>query len=454
VTVVDRPTHHYDRADRGRVVTGFVLHSTETAVLATPHADGSWHYQIDRDGTVYAEVPEAHIAWGVRDADRWRPDWIDAQGYPNSPVNPCTIHVEFVGNKAHRAAGTPYTAAQYAAVGPLLDGVRSRHGNRPVVGHGQLQLDRTDPPQFDYARAGLVWRGDGYYPAAEVPPVITVPFVSQLEERDTKGWSNCGPACLTMQLAWAGALGPTVEPEELHRIADYVRDGYFDGDHWLNTYTDYPLMQSLAAFEYKLRTRVLYNWADVYKTLDAGTPVQILLYDALLQPRQYPTGPGWDANHFIVLTQYDGDTFRVNDPLAYYHRGPGYYHATSVWNAVAKVGGVYALVVESATHESEEDLRVIEELNAKLAELVSTNSALDDMVTALREEVAGQNGLAIEREGQIVDLRGEIEGLTVYAQELAAEIAALKAVPQEVAPAYLTVHMPSGASYTFDDPVR
>jgi len=153
-----------------RPIAGLVFHDSETATPARCHPDGSWHWQILRDGTLERHVDEAAIAFGVRAADRWRPDWVQRSPYLVSDVNWCTLHVEFQSCQADRDAGLPYTDAQYATAQALVPDLYARHGVVPIVGHGELQTDRTDPVAFDWERAGCgpfvagegrYWQGDG-----------------------------------------------------------------------------------------------------------------------------------------------------------------------------------------------------------------------------------------------------------------------------------------------------
>ena len=80
---------------------------------------------------------------------------------------------------------------------------------------------------------------------------MDVPYISQLEA-DGSGYNNCGPACLTMALAYDGLM-PTTR-EAMHTVADYIRDGVYDGDWWLGTYTDYPMMQYMLDREIRRAT--------------------------------------------------------------------------------------------------------------------------------------------------------------------------------------------------------
>jgi N-acetyl-anhydromuramyl-L-alanine amidase AmpD len=135
----------------GRLIAGICLHDTETHASVNPRQEGSWHYEIDRDGSILQFVDEADIAWHVRACDRWWPDWLPHWGnYDVSRMNEWAIGIELVSDAAYRAAGEPYTDAQYTALAALIRDLFARRGVLPIVGHGQVQADRSDPVAFDW----------------------------------------------------------------------------------------------------------------------------------------------------------------------------------------------------------------------------------------------------------------------------------------------------------------
>jgi hypothetical protein len=138
-------------------------------VLVPPHAQGSWHFEVGRDGSVHQYVycgPKGHdLAWHVRACDEWRPPWMTWRDTRVSEANSCTVGIELVsyaGNSVGVAVDPAYTDAQYQATLELLRHLYGMYGALPIVTHGSMQLDRTDPVRFDFARLPLVWRGDGY----------------------------------------------------------------------------------------------------------------------------------------------------------------------------------------------------------------------------------------------------------------------------------------------------
>lgn len=160
---IDRPvTVHYSVYAQ-RPIVGGVLHDTEsTGPLTVDQSLGSWHWLVGRDGAIYCDVSEEHVAWHVaaggtdKTLNRWLPTWLIPCPDSNvSAVNYCTLGVELVSNQTYRDAGEPYTAAQYDALATLVADIEGRYGSLPWVGHGELQTDRTDPVGFDWTRAGF-----------------------------------------------------------------------------------------------------------------------------------------------------------------------------------------------------------------------------------------------------------------------------------------------------------
>jgi N-acetylmuramoyl-L-alanine amidase len=136
-----------------RPIAGVVVHDTETDVLAYPHPGGSWHVEVDRAGALHRFVADQDVAWSVRACDRWHPGWLPkVRPWSASAANCWTLGVELVSSQKWRNQGKPYTLAQYASLRTLLAEWRRRYGPLPVVGHGLLQADRTDPVRFDWSQ--------------------------------------------------------------------------------------------------------------------------------------------------------------------------------------------------------------------------------------------------------------------------------------------------------------
>jgi hypothetical protein len=161
---VDRPAVHSTWYP-DRPIRGVTLHDTEgSSDLTTHQSAGGWHWLVGRAGTIYRDCSESQAAWHVLKADRWRPGWlVPSPDGLVSDANYCTIGIEITSGPLHRAAGEPYTDAQYGALRALLADIYQRHGQLPVVFHGDLQSDRSDPVQFDPVRAGLAIQREREY---------------------------------------------------------------------------------------------------------------------------------------------------------------------------------------------------------------------------------------------------------------------------------------------------
>jgi hypothetical protein len=154
--VVHVPNYYTPTGLSVRPVAGIFLHDTEAPsrdAFAYPHPGGSWHLEVDRAGGVHRFVPDADVAWTVRACDRWHPAWLPrVRPWDASPANCWGLHLELASNQKFRDQGRPYTQAQYAATREVVARWRGRYGPLPVVGHGLVQADRSDPVRFDWAQ--------------------------------------------------------------------------------------------------------------------------------------------------------------------------------------------------------------------------------------------------------------------------------------------------------------
>jgi N-acetylmuramoyl-L-alanine amidase len=141
------PSPNHDARPEGAAIDMLVLHYTgmptaEEAIarLCDPAAKVSAHYTIDRDGTVYAHVPEARRAWHAG-ASWWA-------GEAN--VNGRSIGVELV-NPGHEFGYVPFTDDQIAALIDLAKAILARHpiAAGRVLGHSDVAPARkTDPGEL------------------------------------------------------------------------------------------------------------------------------------------------------------------------------------------------------------------------------------------------------------------------------------------------------------------
>ena len=145
--IVDCPSPNHDARPEGGIIDMLVLHYTgmktaeeALARLCDPAAKVSAHYTIDRDGRVYAHVPEERRAWHAG-VSYWA-------GAPN--VNGRSVGIELV-NPGHEFGYVPFADKQIASLIDLADGILARHRIVParVLGHSDVAPGRkTDPGEL------------------------------------------------------------------------------------------------------------------------------------------------------------------------------------------------------------------------------------------------------------------------------------------------------------------
>ena len=172
--IVDRPSPNHD-ARGDAPIDILVLHYTgmKTAAealgrLCDPAAKVSAHYTIDRDGTIYAHVPEDRRAWHAG-VSYWA-------GERN--VNARSIGIEIV-NPGHEFGYIPFADAQIDALIELAQGILTRHPipAQRVVGHSDVAPARKTDPGELFPWEHLAKEGIGLWPK---PVQATGDFVSSL----------------------------------------------------------------------------------------------------------------------------------------------------------------------------------------------------------------------------------------------------------------------------------
>lgn len=160
--IVERPSPNFDARPEGAAIDILVLHYTgmktaEEALerLCDPAAAVSAHYTIDRDGTVYAHVPETQRAWHAG-VSYWA-------GERN--VNARSIGIELV-NPGHDFGYIPFAAAQIDALIELAHAILKRHPIKParVVGHSDVAPARKADPGELFPWPRLAKEGVGVWP--------------------------------------------------------------------------------------------------------------------------------------------------------------------------------------------------------------------------------------------------------------------------------------------------
>lgn len=174
---------------------------------------------------------------------------------------------------------------------------------------------------------------------------LDVPYISQLI--NGSGGNNCGPACLSMALAYRGVIEPT--QQAMLQVADIARDGSLNNVGQTGGYVNFQQL-AMAAGWYGQSVTWIYSWESVDYSIANNEPVIILLDNIPLQPRQYPVSPSWNAHHFILLTSdnpnLDDPNRYSSDPLSYYVQGPSFYTEQSTRQGVANLGAVQAMALQ------------------------------------------------------------------------------------------------------------
>jgi N-acetylmuramoyl-L-alanine amidase len=161
--LVERPSVNFDARPEGAEIDILVLHYTgmqtaeeALARLCDYDAAVSAHYTIDRDGTVYAHVPESCRAWHAG-ASWWA-------GERN--VNGRSIGIELV-NPGHDFGYIPFTDDQIGALIELAHGILGRHPipTRRVLGHSDVAPARKKDPGELFPWWRLAQEGIGAWPS-------------------------------------------------------------------------------------------------------------------------------------------------------------------------------------------------------------------------------------------------------------------------------------------------
>lgn len=161
--IVQCPSSNHDARPDGARIDMLVMHYTgmktaEEALerLCDPQAKVSAHYTIDRDGRIYAHVPEDRRAWHAG-VSYWA-------GERN--INARSIGIEIV-NPGHEFGYIPFAQPQIGALIDLSKEILARHPISPdrVVGHSDVAPARKDDPGELFPWKCLAEFGIGLWPA-------------------------------------------------------------------------------------------------------------------------------------------------------------------------------------------------------------------------------------------------------------------------------------------------
>jgi N-acetylmuramoyl-L-alanine amidase len=163
VQLINRLSPNHDARAAGAAIDMLVLHYTgmrtaeeALARLCDPAAKVSAHYTIDREGRIYAQVPEERRAWhaGVS-------CWQGARD-----INSRSIGIELV-NPGHEFGYIPFTDEQIAALIALSSEILVRHPipARHVLGHSDIAPARKEDPGELFPWPRLAQSGIGLWPS-------------------------------------------------------------------------------------------------------------------------------------------------------------------------------------------------------------------------------------------------------------------------------------------------
>jgi N-acetylmuramoyl-L-alanine amidase len=173
ITFVDRPSPNHDPRAEGPVdilvmhYTGMQTAEEALSRLCDPEAKVSAHYTVDRDGTVYAHVPES-----LRARHAGISFWAGSRD-----VNSRSIGIEIV-NPGHEFGYVPFAEVQTESVLELSREILSRHPIPPsnVVGHSDVAPNRKQDPGELFPWARLAGNGIGLWPLMTSVPTSDAPL--------------------------------------------------------------------------------------------------------------------------------------------------------------------------------------------------------------------------------------------------------------------------------------
>jgi predicted double-glycine peptidase len=128
-----------------------------------------------------------------------------------------------------------------------------------------------------------------------------VPYTGQVGTGANEHGNDCGPACVSIVLKWAGITSPSID--------DLFNEVQPSGD----SYTSFgDLMRLLDRHGVDADYDASVTTKDLFWILASGVPVIALIYYGALEtirPNKFK------GNHFVTVRGMDLDTVYINDPL-------------------------------------------------------------------------------------------------------------------------------------------
>lgn len=138
------------------------------------------------------------------------------------------------------------------------------------------------------------------------------------------GIGNCGPACVSMSIAWA--TGSDIAVETVRNYIGYTR---IDGA------TDYlELASALRRWNVPYDIEIVSSLQGLIDLVDRGDLIAVVLVDTAGISINATFGKNYDfsGGHYVVLTEVISNYFVVQDPIP-----PGIdrrYHIDEVWDSL------------------------------------------------------------------------------------------------------------------------
>jgi len=146
-------------------------------------------------------------------------------------------------------------------------------------------------------------------PTPESSRELTVPFISQWEERhgQCKGWGNCGPASAAMAFEYFGKRPEGLSDAEFVHWVRLQMTGQTDSD--ANRYTDMAdIRAACGKDEIGLACRDVGSVEEIKAAVEAGEVVICAVNAQLLEPPQYaPRFVSGEMRHHILMVRGFGE---------------------------------------------------------------------------------------------------------------------------------------------------
>jgi len=237
---------------------------------------------------------------------------------------------------------------------------------------------------------------------------LKVPYKSQWDPEGSKSTSDCGPACVSMVLAYYG-------------VSALINDIFDRAGAKINSMISIAQLQkAISSYGYESYFEIGKTWDDCRKLLNQNIPPILLIHYGSLSSRQ---DKNYYGGHFIVLTGEDNNCWLVNDPDFWgNYRDDGEQHRylknemELAWGQCAKDGNPpYSyLVIQPKGGSMNKDLEICLDQHD---ELVDKCNKKDKEIKELKEEKANLIQSIKEKDKEIKNKDKEIDRQKVLIDE-------------------------------------